>query len=163
MKNFIIAIAIIACVYGGYQHFTTQSALDSELRAAEATVADGGFVSLSPIQMVNNPGIVIVAALDCPSEETVKADQLAAELQKRSIPFTRTSHTGWSDQTPSFSTREEAEAYATERNKQLEPAMKRLRAVMNQPSPLVFINYKVKSNPSLEEVLAEYHRCQVCP
>ena len=159
IEKYVIALTLIACGYLAYQEYREyQGRLAIEELEAEILWGHT-FVDLLPIQVVDTSGIVIFTPPDCPAPQALKADLLVAELQKLNIPVQLTHRIGWKEKRETYSTQEEADAA----KRKLTYAKANLRMVMKRPSPLVFINYKAKSDPTLEEVLKEYRRCSVCP
>jgi hypothetical protein len=132
-----IIIAAIALTVGVKEWNRHQLNADGRPAAAVA-VADTGFVPL-PQPKIGSQGRVVVFAPDnCSREEGRKSDELVRELERQKIPHVRSS-------TASFEAADPA-------------AFGRLSGVMNGKAPIVFINGRGKSNPSLKEVLAEYQQ-----
>jgi hypothetical protein len=84
--------------------------------------------------------VLIVAAQNCPREGAVRADGLAREMAERHVRYRRASNV-------SFSVPAGAD---------VDVFLRRNNAIMNSEVPIVFVNGKVKSNPGLDEVIAEY-------
>ena len=109
--------------------------------AAIATLTDSrGFIEFEMPQGAMNNEVLIVAAQNCPQEGAVRADRLAREMAERNIRYRRSSGV-------SFSVPQDAD---------VEEFVRRNNAIMNGEVPIVFVNGKVKSNPGLDEVIAEY-------
>ncbi|MEO7755348.1 MAG: hypothetical protein ABIS07_02125, partial [Dokdonella sp.] len=85
----------------------------------------------------------IVAAVNCPKEGARRADELARQLGDRNIAFDRRSGVSFSP------TEENPALYA------------RIDNVMNAETPIVFVNGRMKANPQLDEVVAEYDAAQL--
>jgi hypothetical protein len=115
--------------------------------AASATVAEesspNGFVQAAMPDGVSPNTVVILAPLNCPSDGAQRADNLARALEGQRIPVARSSH---------YSAR--SEGFDAERKASLDRAV----AVLNGEIPAVFVNGMAKSNPSADEVVAEYRR-----
>lgn len=131
--NFLRLLVLLCVGYGGY-HYWQQHQTHKQLQAATNS---NGFVELPASPDGQDSGTVyVVAAENCPHEEAQRADRLAKELSNQNISVQRTHHI-------SFSTLTEASQ------------AERVSAVMNGELPIVFINGRAKSNPSLDEVLKE--------
>ena len=117
--------------------------------ASSATAADeaspNGFVSVAMPDGAAPNAVVVLAPLNCPSDGAQRADSLASELESRRIPVVRTSR---------YSAR--SEGFDPDRKASLDRAV----AVLNGEVPAVFVNGMAKSNPSVDEVVAEYRRLQ---
>jgi hypothetical protein len=151
----IVFIAlVVAWGYYGWRKATTQAATHRE---SSQERSENSFVSL-PVNLVNTPGIVIIAPLNCTSAQAEKADRLASALRNMNIPVTRSQTISWTDKPPSFSSREEAEAHMKEAQNKAKEVRKIMGQVMGQSPPLVFVNYRFKSDPDLADVLNEYRR-----
>jgi hypothetical protein len=83
---------------------------------------------------------VILAAQNCPREGAQRADRLAHEMAARGFHFKRASNASFSP-----SPTDDIDAFVRRHN-----------AVMNGEVPIVFVNGRVKANPGLDEVVAEY-------
>jgi hypothetical protein len=109
--------------------------------AAIAALADErGFVEFAMPEGAKNNEVLIVAAQNCPHEGAVRADDLVREMAERNVRYRRSSHV-------SFSMPPDADVDSFSR---------RSNAIMNGEVPIVFVNGRVKSNPGLDEVIAEY-------
>jgi hypothetical protein len=114
----------------------------SENRLIQAAADAYGFLQL-PMPVNSPPHVVLLfAPLNCPGEAARRADTLAATLTKAGIPNIRTSSYVSAQYTPS---------------EMKSPAFTRLKAVMNGAIPIALINGKGKSNPTVEEIIAEYN------
>lgn len=81
----------------------------------------------------------MLAAKNCPGEDAKRADRLAADLSRKGIPVERTNSARFSLSSP------------------LESDVRtRLSQIMEGPLPTVFIDGRAKSNPSVDEVIAEF-------
>lgn len=102
-----------------------------------------GFVSVAMPDGVPQDSVAIIAPVNCPSDAAQRADALANRLTQLGIPNTRTSSYSSSIAAPT------AEQNA---------AIQRSVSVLNGEIPAVFVNGMGKSNPTAEEVAAEYQR-----
>lgn len=111
--------------------------------AALATMTDErGFIALAQPAGADPKTVWIVAAVNCPKEGARRADEMARQLADRNIAFDRRSGVNFT---------------LTEEN----PALyARIETVMNAETPIVFINGRMKANPELDEVVAEYDAAQ---
>lgn len=134
LKIIIAAIALTV----GYKEWNRHQ---SQVEAQPAVqVADTGFIPL-PLPKIGSPGRVVVFAPDnCSREEGRKSDELVRELERQKIPHVRSN-------TAQFEAADPA-------------SFGKLQGVMSGKAPIVFINGRGKSNPSLPEVLAEYQRAR---
>jgi hypothetical protein len=155
-KVVLIVFVALAMAWGfhGWRKATTQ---DVAQRESPQEHSEKSFASL-PVRLVNTPGIVIIAPLNCTSAQAEKADRLASALRNMNIPVTRSQTISWTDTPPSFSSREEAEAHMKEARNKAKEVRKIMEQVMGESPPLVFVNYRFKSDPDLEDVLNEYRR-----
>ena len=87
--------------------------------------------------------VVILAPLNCSSEEAQRADYLAAALERQRIPVVRSSQ---------YSASSDGSDSAAQANVQ------RAVSILNGPIPAVFVKGMGKANPSADEVIAEYQR-----
>ena len=112
--------------------------------AALAKITDEhGFVALAQPEGADPKKVWIVAAMNCPKDGARRADEMAQQLADRNIAFDRRSGV-------SFSLTEENPAlYA------------RIETVMNAEMPIIFVNGRMKANPELDEVVAEYDAAQL--
>lgn len=113
--------------------------------AALAQQSPGGFIPVSMPSQAPTGHVYILAPLNCPSPEARRADELAARLHQLGIPVKRGS--GYSLQFGEPTEQAIADA-------------KRTSHILEGPIPAVFVNGMGKSNPTLEDVLAEYRRTQ---
>lgn len=133
--KFLIA-AFIA--YAGYALWQKHN--ERVEAAAIAAVTDShGFIEFDPPNGGKRDSVIIVAAQNCPHEAAQHADALAREMAERNVRHVRTSSITFTLSPDS------GEAYIARHNH-----------VMSGDLPLVFVNGRVKSNPDVDDVLAEY-------
>ena len=101
-----------------------------------------GFLDISD-NLPESKGIVIVAPVNCPSQQAKVADYLVTELNKQNIPATRTN---------SYNFRQKNIMSEREINQMI----KRAEYVRKMAPPLVIVNGKIKSNPSIEAIKNEW-------
>jgi hypothetical protein len=113
-----------------------------EAEALRQLSDENGFLDLATPTGADPKKVWIVAAANCPKEGARRAEALAHDLAERDIAFER--HASIS--------------FAADEG---DPTLfRRLDAVLNGDTPIVFVNGRIKSNPTLEEVLAEYEIAQ---
>ena len=136
--NFIKALIVISIAGGGYNYWKQHHENLGQIEA-DSTIGETGFASLPPVDGQRPRIVFVVAARNCPHEEAQRADRLADDLSRDGIPVQRTDGVHFSFTDPPDSA-----------------TMDRINKVMNGPLPIVFINGRAKSNPSLEEVTSEF-------
>jgi hypothetical protein len=135
MKFVFIGSAVGIAWLGWNQHKS-----HVEATAIAALTDERGFIEFEIPQGARNNEVLIVAAQNCPKDGAVRADRLAREMAERNIRYRRSSSV-------SFSVPQDAD---------VDTFVRRNNAIMNSEVPIVFVNGKVKSNPGLDEVIAEY-------
>jgi hypothetical protein len=130
-----IVVCIGVMVWKKHQH-------DVEAKALATITDERGFIALAQPSGAEPKKVWIVAAVNCPKEGAQRADELARRLADRNMSFDRRSGVSFS------LTEEDPLLYA------------RIDKVMNGETPIVFINGRVKANPELDEVVAEYEAAQ---
>jgi len=140
MSSAIKFLIVAIVVYVGYALWQKHH---ERVEAAEiAAITDNrGFIEFAPPDGGKRQEVMIVAAQNCPHEAAQRADALAQEMAERNMRYVRTSSITFTPP-PDFD-----DAYVRRHNR-----------VMNQDLPLVFVNGRVKSNPDLDEVIAEYEQ-----
>jgi hypothetical protein len=140
--NIIKALIVVSLAGGGYAYWKHHHhPLSREDAAALSTGAPGPFVSLPPVDGQRAQTVFVIAAQNCPHEAAQRADHLAEALSRQGIPVERSNRANFH-----FTSRPD-------------PAtMDRMAAVMNGPLPVVFINGRAKSNPSLDDVVSEFRQ-----
>ena len=133
--NLIKLLLLIAILGGGY-HYWKKHGAERDLAAA---TSGSGFVSIPMPDGMSAHGVVVFAPQNCPSDAAQRAYALINDLGSRGLPVSRADAASFGN-LPDAATAE------------------RVMAVMNGQVPIVFVNGKAKSNPSLEEVVAEYRR-----
>jgi hypothetical protein len=132
-----ILAALILCI--GYLVWHKHAA-HVEAATTAAITDEHGFMELDPPQGVNAREVVILAAQNCPREGAQRTDRLAREMAERGFHFRRASNATFSP-----SPTDDIDAFVRRHN-----------AVMNGEVPIVFVNGRVKANPSVDDVVAEY-------
>lgn len=131
----LIAIGVAGGFYSYWKHHHEHAAVI----ASGPSVSANGFAALPPVDGQDSATVFVVAAQNCPHEEAKRADRLAEDLARRGIPVERTHDVRFHFSSPPESA-----------------VMERMSGIMNGPLPVVFVHGRAKSNPSLEEVVAEF-------
>jgi hypothetical protein len=131
-----VKLLLILGVAGALVHFWNER--DAKSAPKLADVSPNGFIALPAATNLNTNRVIVLAAENCPKEDARRADNLAEELGRRNIPYTRAHSANFDVPNP-------------------DPAiLRRLDSVMKGALPIVFVNGRAKANPTLDEVLAEY-------
>ena len=140
LLKLLLVVGVAAFAYKSWDRYQQNREL-----AALAQQSPGGFIPVSMPSQAKAGQVYILAPLNCPSAEARRADELAARLNQLGIPAQRGS--GYSLQLSAPSEQERAN-------------VERATHILKGPVPAVFVNGMGKSNPTLDEVLAEYRRAQ---
>lgn len=132
--SWVKIVLVVAVGAGAYHYWKGQKSAPQEVAAASAS----GFVTLPGDSGPLSKGVHVIAAENCPEDAAQRADRLADQLAKAGVPVQR-------GHQASFNLGNAGPA-----------AAQQITAVMNGTLPIVFVHGKAKSNPSLDEVLAEY-------
>jgi hypothetical protein len=133
----VIAVAVIglgALVWHRHKANVEAAAL------AELT-DENGFIALAQPVGVKADKVFIFAPANCPREAGRRSDALTQSLADRGVAYSRSAHLSYepTDQV----------------------MIDRVNAVLaGDNAPIVFVNGRIKANPSLEEVIAEYESAQ---
>lgn len=111
-----------------------------EAAALAALTDENGFVELAPPVGVKPDKVFIFAPANCPREGGRRSDALAQSLAEHDVAFRRTSEIAF-------------EPMDTD-------TLRRVNAVLHGDVPIVAVNGRMKANPSIEEVIAEYEAAQ---
>jgi hypothetical protein len=139
MSTFRIAAAAAALVLGVL--VWKQHAKNVEAAAIREITDEQGFIALIQPSGADPKKVWIVAAVNCPKEGAQRADQLARDLAEREMAFDRRSNVSFAPEDQQMADR--------------------ITAVMNGDTPIVFVNGRMKANPELEEIIAEYKAAQL--
>jgi hypothetical protein len=137
--NILRALLLICIAGAGYSYWKHHQETPGQVEA-EAIVSEAGFAAMPPADGLRPRVVYVFAAQNCPREGAQRADRLAAALSRNGIPVQRTEHVHFSFASPPDAA-----------------TMARLNRIMNGPLPIVLIDGRAKSNPSLEEVTAEFN------
>jgi len=131
----VVAIGVGAAYYWRGQH---RGAADASPMALSAP-SSRGFVAMPAVTGQSSNAILVLAAENCPHEDAQRADQLAEDLVRSGLPVVRLHNVSFELNGPDASA-----------------AAEKLTAVMNGELPIVFVRGRAKSNPRLDDVVAEY-------
>lgn len=135
--NIIRLLIVVGIAGGGYTYWKEHHRNPARIQAA-AEISASGFVSLPPVQGHNPRTVFVVAAKNCTREEAQRADFLAEDLSRKGIAVQRIDSVNFSFDGPPDNA-----------------AMARIDKIMRGPLPIVFYAGRAKSNPSLDDVVAE--------
>jgi hypothetical protein len=138
--SFIKILIVLGLAGFGYQYWTKhregQAMVASTGSAGRASA--NGFVLLPGTNRTASNAVQVIAAEDCPEEAASRADSLAAQLSSKGIPVARTHNISFT-----VTSGDPADA-------------QRISSIMSGELPIVLVHGKAKSNPTLDEVIAEY-------
>ena len=141
----IVVLFMAARFYSSYRKTHADPAGSKTAAAASAhasavlAASPNGFVSLPSPYPAPKDAVLILAAENCPGDAAQRADSLARGLRNEGIPCTRSS---------------EISLIPTEETTEADIA--RLNEIMLGALPIVFVNGRVRNNPSIGEIEAEY-------
>jgi hypothetical protein len=115
-------------------------AANVEAEAVAQLTDENGFVELALPQGADPRRVFMFSPVNCPREAGRRSDAFAQSLTEHEIVFVRSSHISY---TPTDAA-----------------MVDRMNAVLSGDAPIVFVNGRMKANPSLEEVIAEYEAAQ---
>ncbi|MEJ2454514.1 MAG: hypothetical protein P8103_10190 [Candidatus Thiodiazotropha sp.] len=136
MKKVLIIILLV----GGAYHFWNKYNAD---KLSHATPSPNGFVEVIMPSGTTSHKVYILAPQNCPKEAGQRADALERELKRRGVPVERSSK-------GSVSARNISEEEKSKFSNTVE--------ILNGTIPAVFVNGMAKTNPDIEEIIAEYRR-----
>lgn len=142
MNRFILTIVVFfALCFAGYQWHKSNQEKRIFVQDIKSRTDQYGFLDISD-NLPESKRIVIVAPVNCPKAKI--ADYLATELNKQNIPTTRTNSYNFRQDLNNMSERE------------INQMIKRAEYVRKMAPPLVIVNGKIKSNPSIEAIKNEW-------
>ena len=127
----IMALSLAAF---GLHYVSTGHWLPAGETSADSNI---GFVALPVADGPSMAEVLVVAAENCPREEGQRADHLAEQLASSGIRAARVHEIGFNVTDPSDAVL--------------------MNSIMNGKLPIVVVRGRVKANPKLEEVIAEYN------
>jgi len=141
LMNLAKLLLVLAAAGFAYQYWTKHHQASEATASASSTESRNGFVDLPPVTGANPARVLVIAAEDCPEAAAQRADRLAEQLSQSGIPVTRAHEVSFNIPNASIA--------------------QRINTVMNGEPPIVFVGGKAKSNPSLDEVTAEFKAAQL--
>lgn len=139
----LTVIASFALCFAGYQWHKSKQEKKLFVQDIKSRTDQYGFLDIS-VNLTGSNGIVIMAPINCPSRQAKIADYLATELNNQNIPATRINGYTFSPDLNNLTERE------------INQMIKRVQHVRTMAAPLVFVNGKVKSNPTIEDIKREW-------
>ncbi len=134
-------VAVVALFAGSLVYLVWHKHAANVEAAALAQLTDeNGFIELAQPHGVKPDKVFIFAPANCPREGGRRSDALAQSLAEHDVAFVRTSEISY----------EPMDAQS----------LRRVNAVLHGDVPIVAVNGRMKANPSIEEVLAEYEAAQ---
>lgn len=137
--NIVKLLIVVGLVGYGAHAWKTHS----NKAALAAMRSESGFLPVAMPDGARKNAVVILAPQNCPKEGARRADDLAEQLGRRGIAVVRSDSYNTSVTDPTAEQRASVE---------------RAVAVLKGEVPAVFVNGMGKSNPTVDEVAAEYHR-----
>ncbi len=138
--SFIKILIVLGLAGFGYQYWTKHREGQplAVSTGSAASSSSNGFVLLPGTSTTASNAVQVIAAEDCPEEAARRADSLAEQLSSKGIPVTRTHSISFT-----VASGDPADA-------------QRISSIMSGELPIVLVRGKARSNPSLDEVVAEY-------
>jgi len=140
--SFIKVLIVLGLAGFGYQYWAKhregQPMLASAGAKAGSSSSSNGFVLLPGTSTAASNAVQVIAAEDCPEEAAQRANSLAEQLSDKGIPVARIHSISFT-----VASGDPADA-------------QRISSIMSGELPIVLVRGKAKSNPSLDEVVAEY-------
>jgi hypothetical protein len=135
MFKLLIALALAGFAY---QYWSKHHQGRVAVASAGSAESHNGFITLPPVTGASTTAVLVVAAENCPEDAAQRADRLAEQLARDGVPVARVHNVSFDIANGDSS------------------AADQVMSVMNNDLPIVFVRGKAKSNPTLEEVAAEY-------
>jgi len=138
--SFIKVLIVLGLAGFGYQYWTKHREGQAMVAStgSAASSSSNGFVQLPGTSRSASSAVQVIAAEGCPEEAAQRADSLAEQLSSKGIPVVRTHNVSFT-----VTSGDPADA-------------QRISSIMSGELPIVLVRGKAKSNPSLDEVIAEY-------
>ena len=146
--NIVWILIVVGIAGGGYntwkQHHGNTVQVENKAQVwsrivSRTVISENGFASLPAVDGQTSRKVYVLAPENCPGEDAKRADSLAADLSRKGIPVVRRDSARFS-----LSSQLESDVQT------------RMSEVMGGPLPIVFVDGRAKSNPSLDEVVAEF-------
>lgn len=137
----IIWVVIFAAIFALYLH--SKDITDTNEALTQRTNSNG-FIDISPATIPNSNGIVVAAPETYDSKRSQRTEQLLSQLREKNIPFEYR-----------YNLRASIDLRGMD-PKKAEQLRKEINEAIQQPPPIVIVNGKIKSRPSLEDIMKEY-------
>ena len=116
-------------------------AANVEAAALAELTDENGFVELAQPVGIKPDKVFIFAPANCPREAGQRSDALTQSLADHDVAYSRSAHLSYEPMDPLM--------------------LNRVNAMLaGDNAPIVFVNGRIKANPTLDEVLAEYTAAQ---
>jgi len=133
----VIGVAVLGLGYLVWH----RHAANVEAAALAALTDENGFIALAQPAGITPDKVFIFAPANCPREAGRRSDALTQSLADRGVAYSRSAHLAYEPMD--------------------QVILDRVNAVIaGDNAPIVFVNGRIKANPTLEEVLAEYETTQ---
>ncbi|HEX5123029.1 MAG TPA: hypothetical protein VFV97_07265 [Rhodanobacteraceae bacterium] len=135
-------LAVVAVVVLGLGYLVWHRHTANVEAAALAELTDeNGFVALAQPVGIRPDKVFIFAPANCPREAGQRSDALTQSLADRGVAYSRSAHLSYEPMD--------------------QVMLDRVNAMLaGDNAPIVFVNGRIKANPALEEVVAEYETAQ---
>ena len=138
--DFVRFCILIAIIGAGYTYLQERDAAHVAA-ALKSSSNENGFVSMPPVDGQDKRSVYVVAPQNCPSDAAKRAERLVSDLSRRGIPVVKADEVSFQ--------------FAGSPDK---TTMNRINSMMKGPLPIVFVDGRASSNPSLELVVSEFNR-----
>ena len=136
----LIVVVSFALCFAGYQWHKSKQENKSFVQDIKSRTDQYGFLDIS-VNLTGSNVIVIMAPVNSSSQHAKIADYLAKELNNQNIPATRINGYSFNQDLNNMTDIE---------------INQRVQYVRTMAPPLVFVNGKIKSNPSIEDIKKEW-------
>ena len=137
----ILRVLLVISIAGGCYVYWNEQRHRAPAAVAEAGANPStGFETYPAVPGQKFRTVYVIAAENCPHEDAQRADRLADELSRQGVRVERAHSINFI-----FASQPDA------------GVLGRINTLMNGPLPIVFVDGRAKSNPSLSDVVAEYN------
>lgn len=138
--NILKVLILVGIIGGAYNYVSHRYDITTPFKSEISLEEDeNGFTPLPPAAGHSAGTIYVVAARNCPSEVAQRANRLAEDLSREGLPVQRVDSIAISGMSPNDNA-----------------TIDRVTQILNGPLPIVFISGRAKTNPTFDEVLAEF-------
>lgn len=142
-KKLIISLAAILIILGCYRMCKIRLLHQNLIHEMQTRTNKYGFINVT-FNITGQNGVVVIAPVNCLSERAKKAENLAEQLRSKNILVNLANE---------FNFR--AELLPDTKPKKIEKIFQMIKYVIKKPAPIVSVNGKLKSNPTIEDILNE--------